>query len=172
MHSPKKGDVKKTHRDLSPSSQEAEDEDSTIPALEVTAEANQEDVDYEPPEPVDIHELTQGEKPRRSSRPTKSQQNTYRRRFYPLTMTQMKLEQALRSKAPKEQQISSWVQVRRTTPRKENKTTPERHPRYQAKHKQKPTETEPASHMTGDQVLEISVQPQEEGERELDPHEL
>ena len=71
MQTPKKGGAKKTHKEQSTSSQEEEDEDDTIPAHEATAEANLKDADYEPQETVDIHEITQGKKPRRSSRPTK-----------------------------------------------------------------------------------------------------
>ena len=62
---------KKTNKEQSTSSQEEEDEDDTIPAREATAEVNLMDADYELQENVDIHEITQSKKPRRSSRPTK-----------------------------------------------------------------------------------------------------
>ena len=71
VQSPKKGGAKKTHKEQSKSYQEEEDKDDTIPAHEATAQANLKDADYEPQEVVDIHEITQGKKPRRSSRPTK-----------------------------------------------------------------------------------------------------
>ena len=70
VQSPKKGGAKKLHRDHYASSQE-EDEDDTIPAHEATAEANLKDADYEPPEPINIHEINQGKKPRQSNRLTK-----------------------------------------------------------------------------------------------------
>ena len=71
MQSPKKGAAKKIHREQSTSSQEEMDEDDPISAHEATAKANLEDGDYEPQETVDIHEITQSKKPRRSSRPIK-----------------------------------------------------------------------------------------------------
>ena len=67
--------------------------------------------------------------------PQRSQRSTNRRRLYRQTKTQMKLKQAPRSKAPKVLQIAKRVQVRRTIPRKDKKTFPERHTRYQVKHK-------------------------------------
>ena len=68
VQSPKKGDAKKQHRDQYASSQE-EDGDDTIPAHhEATAEANLKDADYEPQDSIDIHEINQGKKPRRSNR--------------------------------------------------------------------------------------------------------
>ena len=135
VHSPKKGGAKKTHRELSPSSPEKEDEDNTITAHEVPAEANKKDADYEPQETVDIHEITQAKSHNTVAGAQRSHRNTDRRRLYPLTMTQMMLEQAHRSKVPTELKFSSRVQVRRMIPRKDKKTIPERNPRYQVKHK-------------------------------------
>ena len=77
VKSPKKVGAKKTHKEQSTSSREDEAEDDTaeanheLPAHEATTEANLKDADYEPQETVDIHEITQGKKSRRSSRPTK-----------------------------------------------------------------------------------------------------
>ena len=164
VQSPKKGGKKKLHRDQYASSQE-EDEDDTIPAHEATADANLKDADYEPQEPIDIQEINQGKKPRRSNRltkkPTKFGQtetlsdddNTGEAQ----TSTPIKGSKGIANFQPGSSAQYNSTQgqedERRSTSPVQGRT-------------QEPAETEPVSPRAEEQVLEISVQSQEAREKE------
>ena len=158
---PRKGARRRTESDPHPH----EDEDDTISAHKVTAEANRKGADYEPQETVYIHEITQGKKPRRSTRPTKKSTK------YGQTETLSTDEYADEARTSTPVKGSKSVAKFQPGPSTQDNSTQgqEDNPREAFPlpgQTQEPMETEPASPMAGDQVLEISLQPQEERERD------
>ena len=169
VQSPKKGDAKKQHKDQYASSQE-EDGDDTIPAHEATAEANPKDADYEPQESIDIHEINQGKKPRRSNRLKKKTTKYGQTETLSTDDDTDETQTSTPIKSPKgianfqpdpsaQDDSTQGPEERRSTSSTRGQT-------------QEPTETEPVSPLAEGQVLEVSLQSQESRERELSPHEL
>ena len=164
VQSPKKGSGKKQHRDQYASPQE-EDEDNTIPAHEATVEANLNDADYEPQELIDIHEINQGKKPRRSNRlkkkPTKYGQTETLSTDDDTDETQTSTP-IRGSKGIANFQPGSSAQDDSTQgPEEERRSTSP-----VLDQTQEPTESEPVSPRAEGQVLELLLQSQEARERE------
>ena len=142
---------------MSPSSQEAEDKNDTIPALDLTAEADQEEVDYVPQEPVDIHEINQGKKPRSSIRPIEKPKK------YGQSETLSTDEDTDENRTSTPVKGSTSIAKFQPEPRSQDDSTPgrENNPRDPSPlpgQTQKPTETEPVSPMTEDRVFEICAE--------------
>ena len=163
-------DAKKQHRDQYASSQE-EDGDETIPAHEATAEANLKDADYEPQESIDIYEINQVKKPRRSNRLKKKTTKYGQTETLSTdddtdetqTSTPIKGSKGIANFQPgssaQDDSMQGPEEERRSTSPALGQT-------------QEPTEADPVSPRAEGQVLELSLQSQESRERELSPHEL
>ena len=163
VQSPKKGDAKTQHKDQYASSQE-EDGDDTIPAHETTAEANSKDADYEPQESIDIHEINQGKKPRRSNRLKKKTTKYGQTKTLSTDDDTDETQTSTPIKSPKGianfQPGPSAQDDSTQGPEERRSTSPT------IGLTQEPTETEPVSPLAEGQVLEVSLQSQESRERE------